>query len=264
MSTILDSLKKSSDKRDDNNKNSIDNFSFSGGSSNRKSKFPVVFILLLITAAILYFGYLYLYNDEKTDKISDAQPALVNSSKIKPVSSDINLSSDSLVENQKQDKPNSKDVKQRIKEIKERREQQALENGSSPVVAETSNKNTGSIVKDETNNGSSEIKKNEEDLKAPEISLTMPDEKQAATQPVEKIEQKYPYVYQLPFNLRKDIPKLKLNIHVYDKDPDNRIAIINGVRFAIEDMIDDIVLVKDIIPEGVILEFNNKVFLIPK
>ena len=264
MSTILDSLKKSSDKRDEKNKNSIDNFSFSGGGSNRKSKFPVVLILFLITAAILYFGYLYLYNDEMVEKNSDAQHALVDNSEIKPESSDINLSSESLVENQKQDKPNSNDVKQRIKEIKERREQQALEDGSSLVAIETLKTNTGSIVKDETNNGSSVIKQNEGELKTPEITLTMPGEKQAPSQSVEKLEQKYPYVYQLPFSLRKDIPKLKLNIHVYDKDPDNRIAIINGVRFAIEDMIDDIVLVKDIIPEGVILEFNNRVFLIPK
>ena len=139
-----------------------------------------------------------------------------------------------------------------------------MEDGSSLVAIETLKTNTGSIVKDETNNGSSVIKQNEGELKTPEITLTMPGEKQAPSQSVEKLEQKYPYVYQLPFSLRKDIPKLNLNIHVYDKDPDNRIAIINGVRFAIEDMIDDIVLVKDIIPEGVILEFNNRVFLIPK
>ena len=32
----------------------------------------------------------------------------------------------------------------------------------------------------------------------------------------------------------------------------------------LQDMIDDVVLLKDIIPEGILLEFNNRVFLIPK
>lgn len=256
MSTILDSLKKSSDKRDDKNKNSIDNFSFSSGNSTRKSKFPVVLILLLLTAAILYFGYQYLYSDEKSDIDFSNQSELVKSKGVNPETKNNDLVVvDSSTKIQKQDKPNSKDVKQRINEIKERRkQQQASDTASTTVVAESPE----AIVVNNVD------VKQTENQKEPDLRLSMPGEIANQPQPVEKAEQEFPYVYQLPFSLRKDIPKLKLNIHVYDKDPESRIAIINGVRFVIDDMIDDIVLVKDIVPEGVLLEFNSRVFLIPK
>ena len=60
------------------------------------------------------------------------------------------------------------------------------------------------------------------------------------------------------------MPKIKLNIHVYDENPKNRIVVINGVRFAIGDLIEETVLVKDIVRSGVVLEMEDKEFLVPK
>ncbi len=264
MSTILDSLKKSSDKRDDNNKNSMDNFSFSGNGKKRNSKSPVI-LILLITAAILYFGYRYLYTYEESEKAPITKSPIEEVADVKPVLKDdenVGLQA----ETKKRNKPNSSDVKQRIKEIKERRseQQKALQALQKPPMKQEESqpsvkKPIASIKKDSLQSTSRDSSRGESSNQQPVTGLT---ELVEVKQVVE--EQKYLYAYQLPFSLRKDLPTLKLNIHVFDKDPDNRIAVINGVRFAIDDMIDDVVLVKNIVPEGVLLEFNNRVFLVPK
>ncbi|MCF6319030.1 MAG: general secretion pathway protein GspB [Proteobacteria bacterium] len=265
MSTILDSLKKSSDKRDDNSKNSMNNFSFSKNGQNKNSKPYVVLLLLILTAAILYFGYQYLYSDEKTQQVSTVTSLLAPSAEPSLAEKDEGNTKEnepSVLEAQtgvqKKDKPNSSDVKQRIKEIKEKRneQQKALQTLQKPIKKQEIEQETTKLkVPEQRSKQTSEVKLNPTES----LGVLIPSNKPTAI-----VEQKYQLVYQLPFSIRKDIPQLKLNIHVFDKDTENRVAIINGVRFAIDDMIDDVVLVKDIVPEGVLLEFNNRVFLVPK
>ena len=102
-----------------------------------------------------------------------------------------------------------------------------------------------------------------EDKKEPMLSLTMPDENQPKAETT-VINQDYKYLYQLPFSVRKDIPKIALNIHVFDKDPDNRIAIINGVKLSVGDLLENEILLKEIVREGIVLESNGSEFLVPK
>ncbi len=262
MSTILDSLKKSSDKRDDNSKNSMDNFRFSKNGQKKNSKSYVVLILLILTAAILYWGYQYLYSDERTQQVSTATPS-ISPSMVEKNEANAETNEPSVLEAQtgiqKKDKPNSSDVKQRIKEIKEKRneQQKALQALQKPIKSQETKQQetTKPSVPERASKQTPEVT-----LKTPNTSGVLIPSKE----PTAIVEQKYQFAYQLPFSIRKDIPQLKLNIHVFDKETENRVAIINGVRFAIDDMIDDVVLVKDIVPEGVLLEFNNRVFLVPK
>jgi len=76
--------------------------------------------------------------------------------------------------------------------------------------------------------------------------------------------QKYRYLYQLPFSIRKQLPALTLNIHVYDDDPAHRLVVINGLDLGIGDPIEGTeVVVKDILPEGALLEADGEAFLLP-
>lgn len=235
MSTILDSLKKSSDQRDDNNQSSINSFTFGRNKKPSKSNLLVILALAAITIAILYFGYQYLYtetenNTKATEAITEViKPTEDNTSSMKKsVLQEANIS--------KKQRPDNKSVKQELK-TKQKLKNKSR-NNSKPKNKKTPKPN---IRKNSTS------KKKSKPIK--ELKIEKP---------------KYLYVYQLPFSIRKEIPKFKLNIHVYDKNPENRIAVINGARFMIDDMIDEIVLVKDIVSEGVLLEFNQQEFLIPK
>ena len=79
-----------------------------------------------------------------------------------------------------------------------------------------------------------------------------------------KLTQDYLLIHQIDFEIRKNIPPIKLNIHIYDPDPANRMIIMNGVKFVTGDMIEELVKVKEIVKEGVVLEFENMRFLVPK
>ncbi len=76
--------------------------------------------------------------------------------------------------------------------------------------------------------------------------------------------QKYRYLYQLPFSLRKQLPALSLSIHVYDQNPEHRLVVINGLDLGIGDTLEGSdVVVKDILPEGALLQTGGEVFLLP-
>ena len=268
MSTILDSLKKSSDQREGKN-SSIDSFSFSKNRRSSHSGYIVAFFIIALTAAILYFGYNYLYSDDEQETVMDtitaqatnqkATEKQIEEKKIGTGNENTEVANTNL---QKLDKPSSDSVKERIKQIKAKREEEAKS-----LVSVNNNQES----KENTEKLSKEVSKLEQkdDGKVdpiPDIADTNQIQKLApVNQPLEEIpSQNYLYVYQLPFSVRKDIPKLKLNIHVFDEVPENRIVVINGVKFAVGDLIDNAVLVKDILQSGVLLEFNEREFLVPK
>ncbi len=78
------------------------------------------------------------------------------------------------------------------------------------------------------------------------------------------LKQDYLLVHQIDFEIRKNIPPIKLNIHIYDPDPENRMVILNGVKYATGDIIEELVTVEEINQQGVVLKFEGIKFLIPK
>ena len=79
-----------------------------------------------------------------------------------------------------------------------------------------------------------------------------------------KLKQDYLLLHQIDFELRKNIPAIKLNIHIYDPNPENRMVLLNGVKYVAGDLIEELVSVEEINQEGVILKFEGTRFLIPK
>ena len=261
MSTILDSLKKSSDQRSGKDNSAINNFSFGSDNNSSKSTAFIIIILFVVTLAAMYFGYQYLYDDESVAD-SDTVPAeKLQENSDKNTSDAIFKSDDSQLETltieNKKPKPDSAEVKQELIDLQANnsRVNETLADLNKPQTAKDEISKPDTLIK-------SDIKIESSDKGSQEKS-EQTSQKEHKQQP--KVQsQKYLYVYQLPVNIRKDIPKLRLNIHVYDEDPAKRIAIINGVRFSINDSIEENITLLDIIVEGVLLEVSGEKFLIPK
>lgn len=262
MSTILDSLKKSSDKRDGTDKNAIDSFNFGSKKGSSKLVYMLfVVVLTLVVFVLLYWGYNSLYNDglsnSSTDKteIPNTKTAINKTEMAKPDNETRRAES----RQGKRPKPNSNDVKQKLKTIQEEKDTRRVKRQAikDKLARDAKDKKDQKPLLELT-----KTDRNPDDETKRRIDSKKDIEKKE--QQPQSNEQEHLYVYQLPFNIRKDIPKLTLNIHVYDKMPENRIAIINGERFVIDDMIDDHVLVKDITKQGVLLEFNETEFLVPR
>ncbi|MBS0570756.1 MAG: general secretion pathway protein GspB [Proteobacteria bacterium] len=73
-----------------------------------------------------------------------------------------------------------------------------------------------------------------------------------------------PAYYELPFATRKALPQLKLSMHVYTADPKQRFVILDGTRMTEGDTTPDNVTLREIRPDGVVLEFQGQRFFFPR
>jgi general secretion pathway protein B len=264
MSTILDSLKKSSDQRNDSDKSSIDNFSFGNENKQTKSKNRLMYLIVFVfLIAVIYWAYDNFYDPQTVNEEEAIIANAENTKNIETISKNINQIPKTETTNKKRPKPNNSIVKTDIKKAKK----QKIESKRKQTLADLNKpKSTGSVK--QLSNNETKPKNLTKNIDKKETQNNQPEKIQKQKREAPKnntiARQKYKYIYQLPFSIRKDIPTLKLNIHVFDENPDNRIAVINGVKFLIGDLIEELVLIKNITQDGVVLEFNGTVFLIPK
>ncbi len=72
----------------------------------------------------------------------------------------------------------------------------------------------------------------------------------------------YVRAWELPLSVRRNLPDLKLNIHVYSAEHENRFVLVNGERFVTGDQITDGVQLVDIRREGAVVDYRDYRFLL--
>lgn len=73
-----------------------------------------------------------------------------------------------------------------------------------------------------------------------------------------------PLYYELPYNVRKDLPALTISVHVYSATPAQRFVIIDGERKVEGDTVHDGLTLREIRPNGIVLEFHGHRFFYPR
>lgn len=73
-----------------------------------------------------------------------------------------------------------------------------------------------------------------------------------------------PLLWELPYDKRKDIPQLTMSLQVYAADPSQRFAIVNDERHVEGDKLGDDLTLKEIAPEGLVVEYRGERFLFPR
>ena len=73
-----------------------------------------------------------------------------------------------------------------------------------------------------------------------------------------------PLYYQLPYNVRKDLPALAISMHVYANSPAQRFVVVDGERKAEGDSVKDGLTVREIRTDGVIFDFRGQRFFYPR
>jgi len=71
----------------------------------------------------------------------------------------------------------------------------------------------------------------------------------------------YVHAWELPLSVRRSIPELKLNIHVYAPEEERRFVLINGTRYGVGDSVEGAQIVA-IRPEGAVMDFQSHRFLL--
>jgi general secretion pathway protein B len=95
--------------------------------------------------------------------------------------------------------------------------------------------------------------------KTPDMrGLTPPSEVPAASK------NDIPFYYELPFTVRKALPQLRLSMHVYAADAAQRFVILNDSHLAEGEKTSDDVTLREVRPDGAVLEFQGKRFFYPR
>ncbi len=71
-------------------------------------------------------------------------------------------------------------------------------------------------------------------------------------------------VWDLPFATRKDLPEIQLTMHLYSPDTRERFVVVKGERHMEGDDLGDGLVLKEIRPDGMVLEFKGQKFLYPR
>ncbi|HEY0181141.1 MAG TPA: general secretion pathway protein GspB [Dokdonella sp.] len=96
---------------------------------------------------------------------------------------------------------------------------------------------------------------------APSAPLPAAAPKPAAATPAEP---PLPSIWDLPYASRKDIPDLALTMHVYASDPADRFVVVKGDRHVEGDDLGDGLVLKQIRPDGIVLEYKGQRFVYPR
>lgn len=86
----------------------------------------------------------------------------------------------------------------------------------------------------------------------------------SGVKPIAEEIQKWPLLKEKPLAFRKALPALNMNIHMYDEKSEKRFAMINMKKYEKGDLIDERVLVNDILPDGLVLVFQDQPFFIKR
>jgi general secretion pathway protein B len=73
-----------------------------------------------------------------------------------------------------------------------------------------------------------------------------------------------PWLVSLPESFRRGLPPLMVNIHVYAPDEAQRILYINNRPVRRGEQVEGGVVVEDIVPEGVVLQYRGQRFKLPR
>ncbi len=68
--------------------------------------------------------------------------------------------------------------------------------------------------------------------------------------------------WELPVNVRRDLPELRLTMHVYSEDPDSRFVLVNAERYREGDEVAPGVQLAEIRRDGAIMDYRQHRFLI--
>ncbi len=73
-----------------------------------------------------------------------------------------------------------------------------------------------------------------------------------------------PFLNDLPFEFRQTIPKFTINVFVYSQDPEERFIMIDMVKYKPGQQIKDAILLKEILPDSFVVDYQNREFKIKR
>lgn len=271
MSSIIDALKKSDQNRNNENNSDLNHINFSKNADHKSRRGFWLLVLALLLIAFGVFGY---QQNWHTDLMTYVKSWSSQSKITTPVADSSDLEKPEIQPDANKNKnsqanqltpPKQSEVKAQVAK------NQAANDGSNneiekltEVKPERDQAGNLTEVKDSITVTTEEKTPPNEQIK-PVVVANEAEANKAKDRSLEpKLKQDYLLIHQIDYAIRKDIPEIKINIHIYDPVPENRMVLINGERFNIGNTINETVSIEDIVQEGIVVTFEDIKFLIPK
>jgi general secretion pathway protein B len=96
---------------------------------------------------------------------------------------------------------------------------------------------------------------------APAIAPAVEVQAEPAAMPVKK---DIPLLSDLSYEFRQKVPKFTVNVFVYSQSPEERFVMVDMVKYKPGQQIKDAMLLKEIVPDGFVVEYQNQAFKIKR
>lgn len=73
-----------------------------------------------------------------------------------------------------------------------------------------------------------------------------------------------PFVRELPDDIRRELPEMVVNIHIYVTNEAQRVLYINNRQYRRGDTIQGVIAVEEIVPDGVVMQYRGMRFKLPR
>ncbi len=277
MSSIIDALKKSDHNRSTESVANVNQIKFTDQPSNgRRRSFWWLLVLLLVVAAGV-FAWTQGWHHSAINQVSSWLGADTSSqTEPKPVVKDIepsreaeppvnDIKSVAADTSNKLTPPKPDTVKSKAANLAQVKPHSDIEQKATTMAKRQGNQGQQADTGEDT----LQVVPRAEKAENTDKKLANKEQVRATAQQQRKdlepaMKQDFLLVHQIDFEIRKNIPPIKLNIHIYDPEPENRMVILNGVKYTTGDSIEDLVTVEEINQDGVVLTFEGVKFLIPK
>jgi len=93
---------------------------------------------------------------------------------------------------------------------------------------------------------------------------TIPAPAAVEVQPTPPEQKDIPFLNDLSFEFRQTVPKLTINVFVYSQQPEERFVMIDMVKYKQGQQIKDAMLLKEIRPDGLVIDYKNQIFKIKR
>ncbi len=272
MSSIIDALKKSDAKRPKKNPGLNIGMDLNNQSSKktRWGFYAVIGFLIVVLMAVYFqepdFVWQHLGSAEQPTVSADNSPKKATqltqpTKKLKKPAPD---EVQSVAKQQSTQKPTDQEPSQNKTTTPQKSQPQVVQDNQKQTATQTNSQPDQNSLK--SNQTEPQVQQQIDQ----QLAATPMKNKQAINKPVEdkqepkQTENTLPQLFELPYSIRKEVPKMNLSVHVYDPLVENRMAILNGVPVHVGDTLEDIITIQDITQSGVVLRIQNRDFIVLK
>lgn len=254
MSFILNALRKSEQERQTRQSETVTDRILLPQSPQNRSKTTKLLAFLIIANVVVIASIVWFVRNNLMSTPDTAAPTIISS----PLSAQDTKLESKAIDKPIQPKRLAQKAESETTSIAELIDKEKPEPAPLPVKPIITKKPAVDTIKQPvtTNNSEPQIQTTPAIAPAVKVQSAAPE-----TIPVMK---DIPFLSDLPLEFRQTVPKFTINVFVYSQHPEERFIMIDMVKYKPGQQIKDAMLLKEILPDSFVVDYQNRAFKIKR